>query len=281
MRELLTVPRILELGFNLLGVGAGIAVIVVALRVGATFTLLAHRRVMRLLVATAILIVASEGVGIMASLSGPSTLSDAAEEFAELVAIGAASVTLLFMSRAERDEISALRHCADVDNLTGLSSRSFFHRAAARRIELARANDIPVACVLLDIDDFKAYNDMHGHGAGDDILRCVARALRSSARADDLVARYGGEEFVLLASGDVEDVARVAARVRRVVRERCVIEHDDPSKHAITVSSGVVPLTEDTGGLERLVEMADAEMYHAKKAGKNRVSVFNERSVPQ
>jgi PleD family two-component response regulator len=101
-------------------------------------------------------------------------------------------VTLLFMSRAERDEISALRHCADVDDLTGLSSRSFFHRAAARRIELASANDIPVACVLLDIDDFKAYNDMHGHGAGDDILRCVARALRSSPRADDLVARYGG-----------------------------------------------------------------------------------------
>jgi predicted signal transduction protein with EAL and GGDEF domain len=176
MRELLTVPRILELGFNLLGVGAGIAVIVVALRVGATFTLLAHRRVMRLLVATAILIVSSEGVGIVASLSGPSTLSDVAEEFAELVAIGAASVTLLFMSRAERDEISALRHSADVDDLTGLSSRSFFHRAAARRIELARANGIPVACVLLDIDDFKAYNDMHGHGAGDDILRCVARA---------------------------------------------------------------------------------------------------------
>src|SRR5215218_7536344 len=167
-----------------------------------------------------------------------------------------------------------LRRSADVDELTGLSSRSFFERAAGRRVEQARKNGTPLACILLDVDDFKAYNDSHGHGAGDEILRCLARVLRESARADDLVGRYGGEEFVLLVNGEVEVAREVAERIREAVQSACVPEPEKSPARPTTVSLGVVPLSEETRSLERLIAIADAEMYRSKKTGKNRVSVF-------
>src|SRR5215213_3359070 len=154
---------------------------------------LGHRQAMQVLAAAAVIVVVSEIVGITAALTRPSTLTDAAGEFAELVAILAAAAVLHYLRRVEREEISPLRRSADVDEMTGLSSRSFFERAAGRRVEQAKKNGTPLACILLDVDDFKAYNDCHGHGAGDEILRCLARVLRESARADDLVGRYGGE----------------------------------------------------------------------------------------
>ena len=93
-------------------------------------------------------------------------------------------------------------------------------------------------------------------------------------RADDLVARYGGEEFVILVSGNLERAVEVAERVRRRVECECIPERDSSLARPITVSLGVVPLSEKTPTLERLVEAADTEMYRAKRAGKNLVSVL-------
>ena len=86
------------------------------------------------------------------------------------------------------------------------------------------------------MDDFKPYNDRYGHEARDEALRCVARVLRESARADDLAARYGGEEFVLLTSSDTEDAVEVAERVRRGVERECSPERDASLGRQITVS---------------------------------------------
>ena len=158
--------------------------------------------------------------------------------------------------------------------MTGLSSRSFFRRAAARRIELYKAYHLDLACIVLDVDDFKPYNDLYGHQAGDIALRRLARVLRTSARADDLVARYGGEEFAVLMSGELEDALEVAIRIRRRVERECTPQHDASLHRRITVSVGVVPLTGENPSLERLLELADKEMYRAKRAGKNRVSLF-------
>jgi diguanylate cyclase (GGDEF)-like protein len=274
MGEFFAAPRVMEIGFDLLSVAAGLFVVARALRVASAFTLSAHRQALRVLAAAAVIIVASEIIGIVSALTGPSTLTDAAEEFAELVAISAAAAVLHYLSRVEREEISSLRRSADVDELTGLSSRSFFERAAGRRLEQARDSGTPLACVLLDVDDFKAYNDSHGHGAGDEILRCVARILRESARADDLVGRYGGEEFVLLMNGEVGDARKVAERIRQAVQTTCVPQDGNMLERPTTVSLGVVPLSEETKSLDRLIALADAEMYRSKKTGKNRVSVF-------
>jgi len=274
MGELFAAPRVLEIGFDSLSAAAGLFVVAMALRVASAFTFSAHRQAMRVLAAAALIVVASEIIGVAAAFTGSSTFTDAAEEFAELVAISAAAAVLHYLGRVEREEISPLRRSADVDELTGLSSRSFFERAAGRRVEKARNGGTPLACILLDVDDFKAYNDSHGHGAGDEILRCVARILRESARADDLVGRYGGEEFVLLVNGEVEGAREVAERIRQAVQTTCVPQDENSLERPTTVSLGVVPLSEETKSLDRLIAMADAEMYRSKKTGKNRVSVL-------
>ena len=272
MGEFFTVPRLLEIGFDTLSAAAGLFVVATALRVSSSFTLSAHRRAMRVLAAAAVVVVISEVVGVAAAFTRPSTLTGAIEEFAEFVAVAAAAAVLHYLYRVERDEISPLRRSANVDGLTGLGSRSFFERAARRRVEQALEKGTPLSCVLLDVDDFKAYNDNHGHDAGDEILRCVARIMRESARADDLIGRYGGEEFVLLVNGDTEGALEVAERIREAVERECVPEN--APERPITVSLGVVSLSKATRSLERLIAMADGEMYRSKKMGKNRVSVF-------
>jgi diguanylate cyclase (GGDEF)-like protein len=273
----LSLLQFLEASFGLLSAAAGIVVILLALRLASGLTLAWHKRAMRVLVAAAILVVLSELAGVLGPFFRTSTLADMVEEFAELVAISSGGVALYLISRAEREEISSLRRSANSDDLTGLSSRSFFRRAAARRIELSKTYDLPLACIVLDVDDFKAYNDLYGHQAGDSALRRLARVLRTSARADDLVARYGGEEFALLLSGELEDALDVAERIRRRVERECAPEHDASLHRRITVSVGVVPLTGENPTLERLLEMADKEMYRAKRAGKNRVSLLEKR----
>ena len=274
MEEFFSVPKLLEIGFNTLSAATALFVVATALRVASSFTLSAHRRAMQVLAAASVVVVASEVVGVGAALTRPSTLTDAAGEFAEFVAVAAAAAVLHYLYRVEREEIQPLRRSADVDGLTGVGSRSFFERAARRRVEQAMKNGTPLSCVLLDVDDFKAYNDAHGHDAGDEVLRGVAKVIRESARADDLIGRYGGEEFVLLVNDDAEGALEVAERIREAVRRECVPATENPLERPITVSLGVVSLSEETWSLERLVAMADAEMYRSKKTGKDRVSVF-------
>jgi two-component system, sensor histidine kinase LadS len=271
--EPVTLPRILEVSFELLSVAAGVVVLLLALRIAPMMSLSSHRRAMRIFTVGAILIVASEFVGVLESFLNSSTFADAAEEFAELIAISSVGFGLYFMSQAERGEVSSLRRSAETDDLTGLSSRSFFRRAAERRVEFSRSNDLPLVCVLVDVDDFKPYNDHYGHQAGDEALRCLARVLRKSARADDLIGRYGGEEFALLMSSEMREAIGVAERIRRGVECECSPERDTSLNRGITVSLGVAPLTEDTQTWGQLLRAADAAMYRAKRAGKNRASV--------
>jgi len=148
-------PQILEASFGLLNAATGLVVFLLARRIAPTLTLSMHRRAMRILVIIATLIMLSEIVGVFESFFRPSTVADVAEEVAELLAISSGGFALYLMSRAEREEVSSLRRLANVDDLTGLNSRSFFRRAAARRIELSKNNGLPLACTLIDVDDFK------------------------------------------------------------------------------------------------------------------------------
>ena len=272
MMELLNLPRILEVSFGLLNATTGIVVLLLARRIAPTLTLYMHQRAMQILVIIAGLIVLSEFVGILQPFFRSSTFADVAEELAELLAISSGGFALYLMSRARRGRLFEAIG-GHGRPLTGVSSRAFFRRAAVRRIELSKNNDLPLSCAVIDVDDFKPYNDRYGHQAGDEALRCVARVLRESARADDLSARYGGEEFVLLMSSDVEDAVEVAERVRRVVEYECSPERDASLSCQITVSLGIASLAADTQTLEQPIEAAHREMYRAKRAGKNRISV--------
>jgi diguanylate cyclase (GGDEF)-like protein len=266
-------PQILEVGFQLLSVAVGVIVLLLALRIAPTLTLSSHRHTMQIFVIVAIVVVSSEFIGVLAPFFRASTFVDVAEEFAELVAISSVGLALYLMNRAEREEIASLRRSANVDELTNLSSRSFFHRAASRRLELSNKHKLPLVCAMVDVDDFKAYNDRYGHEGGDKVLRCIADVLRGSTRAEDLIARYGGEEFVLLMSSEMEDAFKVGERIRQEVERECTPERDASLDRPITVSLGIVPLTRDTQTLEQLIGAADGQMYRAKRAGKNRISV--------
>jgi diguanylate cyclase (GGDEF)-like protein len=181
-------------------------------------------------------------------------------------------LTAHFLRRSELNEVGPLRRSADIDPLTALHNQAFFRRAAARRITQAKEYGLPLSLAMLDIDDFKEYNDAFGHEAGNAVLRILAGVLRRSLRADDLVARYGGEEFVVLLGGRLDEIEEAMERIRLQVEDRCSPVGDNPVRRQVTVSAGVAALTDRVQTLEELIEAADEAMYRAKRAGKNRVA---------
>jgi len=131
------------------------------------------------------------------------------------------------------------------------------------------------AVALCDIDHFKAYNDRHGHQAGDDVLRTVAKALRQTCRKGDAVYRYGGEEILVLLPGQSPELAAAAAERMRNAVEALAITHPlgEPLPF-VTISVGVaVRRAGPAGGVEEVLSKADAALYRAKDTGRNRVMV--------
>jgi diguanylate cyclase (GGDEF)-like protein len=271
------VQHILELTFNVLTAAVGVVVIILGLRITSTLTLSTHRRALWISFGAVALIVASNMATVWANFSRISTFKDVGGAVAEMVAVCSVGWAVRLLNRAEKEEVSSLRREANTDGLTGLGNRSFFHRAAQRRMELYERNALPLACAILDVDDFKFYNDNYGHEGGDAVLRCLAGVLNECTRADDLVARYGGDEFVMLLGGSVEDAIKVAERVCEKVELECVPREEASLGGSLTVSVGVASLGEDTATLQRLIRAADEELYRAKSAGKNRVAAAGRR----
>lgn len=156
-----------------------------------------------------------------------------------------------------------LRHQAETDGLTGLPNRRHFLEEAQAALAAARERGGGVSLVMLDLDHFKAVNDTHGHQAGDAVLRAVAGCLREALRGPDRVGRLGGEEFgVLLPDCDLDAASRVASRLRRAVAGL------GPAGRGVTASLGVAAGNED---VDNLLARADACLYAAKAAGRDRV----------
>lgn len=174
------------------------------------------------------------------------------------------------LARVVRDLQAAnvrLASLATTDRLTGLQNERVFQQSLADEFRRARRYQTPLSLILLDVDHFKSYNDAHGHPAGSRALRRLARVLRLAARETDIVCRYGGEEFALLLphTNGPEALAlaeRLRARVERVRWKR----------RALTISLGVCILSPDMPRAATLLERADAALYKAKSAGRNRVA---------
>lgn len=165
----------------------------------------------------------------------------------------------------------ALRELALADPLTGLSNRRELEMVLARELREGERHGRSVSCLMVDVDHFKRFNDSFGHEAGDSVLRSVAAVLRTSVREKDFVFRYGGEEFLILMPGSTLTQAKARAEeVRaRVAATRFVHVGLDVGQITVSVGASSAP---GSCPFEGLVKSADAALYRAKAAGRNRVN---------
>lgn len=158
---------------------------------------------------------------------------------------------------------------AHTDALTGLGNRHWMRTMFEREVTRTLHSKKALCLMMIDVDNFKAFNDQYGHIAGDSVLVAVAEALREYLRPTDLVARFGGDEFaVLLPELKLTQARQTAERIRQQIAGL-----SPPSfSSAITVSIGIAARTDDDD-VATLVQRADSAMYDAKEAGRNRVAV--------
>ena len=156
------------------------------------------------------------------------------------------------------------RHAALHDALTGLANRSLFNDRLEHGLAQAKRLNLTLAVMFLDLDGFKAINDLHGHDVGDEILQKVADRLRENTRDDDTVARVGGDEFLYLVMGadDTQTIANLARKIVDCVQVPCQL-----SVGSVTVklSVGISRFPKDGDTTDALVKRADAAMYKAKR----------------
>jgi diguanylate cyclase (GGDEF)-like protein len=169
--------------------------------------------------------------------------------------------------------LTELERLSVTDRLTQLYNHAHFHQRLDEECSRSTRFGHDLALVMIDIDDFKSFNDKYGHPRGDDALRAVSAVIRSNLRDMDVAARYGGEEFVvLLPETSLENARIVAERITSQVAAQHILTRDENILHC-TVSAGVATFPEHAPTASRLVEAADRALYNAKGAGKNRVEI--------
>jgi len=161
------------------------------------------------------------------------------------------------------------------DKLTGLYNRCHFDEAYNQQIALAKRYQEDFTVLFLDIDNFKAVNDTHGHKVGDNVLKTIADIITKEKRDSDIAARYGGEEFVLLLTHSDNISSYIfAERLRQKIAAVEFLGTD--KKLQVTVSGGIASFPFNSSNPADLVDMADSAMYLAKGAGKNRISHYKD-----
>lgn len=168
-----------------------------------------------------------------------------------------------------------LQEIARRDSLTGLLTQRSFHDFLSKEFESSRRTRRPLSCAMVDLDFFKRINDIHGHPAGDHVLRTTADMLLKSCRASDVVCRYGGEEFcILFPDTSEENAVRWAERFRAELNAAPFVL--GTTSLFLTCSIGISQVYEDTLTPEQLVDQADQALLCAKRAGRDRVVRYYE-----
>jgi diguanylate cyclase (GGDEF)-like protein len=170
-------------------------------------------------------------------------------------------------------ESRILAQLAERDGMTGLYNRRAFDENMERVWRQSRRENVGISLMLIDIDHFKAYNDLYGHQAGDDALKRVAAVISSCVqRPLDIAARYGGEEFVLVLYGPTGDYnLELPDRLRQQVLDLGTVHEAATHTKFLTVSIGVAVVSPDTErSLAGIIQMADEALYQAKEDGRNR-----------
>ena len=164
------------------------------------------------------------------------------------------------------------QHKANTDPLTALYNRNYFFEMAEHLLEKSRDGRTPISIFLLDIDNFKHYNDTHGHDAGDKLLMELSILMRESTRKESTLARYGGEEFIVMLPGIAKEEAFVyAERLRGKIASHPFKHKEQQPLGCVSISGGVASFPEDGDSIYKVIQLADKSLYQAKSEGKNRV----------
>ncbi len=225
-------------------------------------------------------------VGVVAAVGRDEALARWNEEFVFrgsiigllILTIGSLGWTLAGALRRREHAEAELAVLATTDGLTGLANRRTFDRQLELEWLRAARQKTPVSLLLIDVDQFKAYNDIYGHQAGDECLRTIASTVSGAARRPgDVAARYGGEELAILLPGaDEADAATIAEDLRAKVESLRVRHEANPPGCILTVSIGsatrIPSLDRSRIRPDDLITLADAALYRAKQSGRNRVA---------
>src|SRR3569832_18390 len=177
------------------------------------------------------------------------------------------AVTRIRELEVQLEQLSELVH---EDQLTGSLTRRGLDEVLEREVSRAERSRLPLCIAMLDLDDFKRLNDTYGHTAGDEALIYLVRVVKDTLRTMDIIARFGGEEFlIVLPDTELRDASIIITRLQRELTERIFTHNHE--RLFITFSAGIALRTMGEDALS-LVERADAALYKAKKAGKNRIS---------
>lgn len=171
-----------------------------------------------------------------------------------------------------RENLEAVRAETVTDALTGIANRKHFDQSIKHYVRGAEETGEPLCLLFTDIDQFKAFNDNHGHQTGDQVLRLVAHALKTNVKGRDLAARYGGEEFaVILPQTPLDSAIVVGEQIRKTIMAKELVKKSTgESLGTITMSFGVAQYRAGEA-VDSLIARADACLYAAKRAGRNRV----------
>lgn len=172
----------------------------------------------------------------------------------------------VYALKKKLDEINKL---IVIDELTKCYNRRYINEKLPIDIELAKANNLPLAIAMIDIDYFKLINDKYGHLLGDLVLKDIINIVKDNIRGEsDWIARYGGEEFLILFNDtSKEEAYNLLKRIKSIV-ENSILKYDDIEIN-ITISIGMASLTSEINDMDKLIRIADENLYKAKRSGRN------------
>lgn len=180
--------------------------------------------------------------------------------------------TSMYQSQLQ-ESTEKLRELSNRDGLTQLFNRRFIEESLSTEFDRARRYGHTLSVILTDIDFFKKVNDVHGHLAGDDVLREVSQRLSAGLRGSDILGRYGGEEFLLvLPETDIKGAHVLAERLREVIQAE-PIEAEGASLN-INISLGITELRDNTAAYAQLIAEADVGLYQSKENGRNCTTIY-------
>ena len=186
----------------------------------------------------------------------------------------------LALERAEwQERATEFQLMSITDPLTTLTNRRYLEKRLMEELNRSRRYDYPMSFLMIDIDDFKAYNDKNGHQAGDVALKMTAHCLQSGLRSEDVASRYGGEEFcILLPQTGVAEAGAIAERIRQRVRTTKFPHGKSQPLGRVTISIGVSTLSSIVNTPENVIAAADRALYQAKNSGKDRIVFYGDDS---